>query len=467
MPFIRSLTGLVSVILLIHFHSCRAEVYTVTEACTTGCYNKDECNAIKFDHDAVGDVGSFSGKKGSKCCAYHDENGECQNMFGRDSSGRGKGVVCYNSTQPPASKCIASPEVTFAATYFAVAIAIIMAQVAASTAVSAGSSAASAGSSAASSGSSAPNADPSSVGSSIADLATSSQGSGGLSLDSVDIELDLDLGNDAGDDDLGITVKPDSVGRCRLVINNPFPEEEGKIPTPKNYKPKFVLPMPYSIAASGKKLARLPKPVGACCKRRLLPQKALAALSLPAGDEDLWSKVAEEATRRYQGTPKRNDGKRLRKMRILELISKLYKMLGGQGLIGMLLKIISGSPIDIPLIIMVVLAFHAFAAGKFQEKMRRENYEESQKAVEDYVKKDLTEELAKQGLHCLYAMEKRRSLTFSLSPKKLCGIASTVSSPAIFIDSSPLTKKDVASKADKFFNIAGKANQAVEMASKV
>jgi len=126
-----------------------------------------------------------------------------------------------------------------------------------------------------------------------------------------------------------------------------------------------------------------------------------------------------------------------------------------------------GSPIDIPLIAMVVLALHFFAAGKIQEKMRQANYEESQKAVEDYVKKDLTKELAKQGLHCLYAMEKRRSLTFSLSPKKLCGIASTVSSPVIFIDSKPLKKDDLASKADKFFNIAGKANQAVEMVSTV
>ena len=169
----------------------------------------------------------------------------------------------------------------------------------------------------------------------------------------------MDLGNDAGDDDLGITVKPDSVGRCRLVINNPFPEEEGKIPTPKNYKPKFVLPMPYSIAASGKKLARLPKPVGACCKRRLLPQKALAALSLPAGSEDLWISVAKEATRRYQGTPKRNDKKRLRNMKILELFGKLQQMLGGQGVIGMLMKIASGSPIDAPLIIMLVLAIVA------------------------------------------------------------------------------------------------------------
>ena len=114
-------------------------------------------------------------------------------------------------------------------------------------------------------------------------------------------------------------------------------------------------------------------------------------------------------------------------MRILELIGKLYKMLGGQGLVGMVIKIALGaSPVDIPLIIMLVLAIVTFGAGKLYEKMRKANYAESQKAVEDYAEKELTEELAKQGLYCLYTMEKRRSLNLSLSPKKLCGIASTV-----------------------------------------
>jgi hypothetical protein len=130
-------------------------------------------------------------------------------------------------------------------------------------------------------------------------------------------------------------------------------------------------------------------------------------------------------------------------MRMLELFGKLQQMLGGQGLIGILTKIASGrEPIDAPLIIMLVLAIVAFLAGKKQEKMRRENYEESQKAVEEYVEKDLTGELKEQGLYCLYKMEKRRSLTFSLSPKKLLGIGSTVSSPAIFIDSKPFDKED-------------------------
>ena len=443
------LTPLMTVllILVLSTFTCRAEEITTVTACEGKCLSEEQCKSIKFDNEYYDKSWKeWKYKKGESCCRWdptdHQE-GFCQGMM---FHGFTTEPICLNSTQLPSSasdKCIGSPEVTTALTYFAVAGAIVVGQVAVSTATSAGSSAASGGSSSS-------NADLAAV---APDVAPTGQGAGGL-LDSVDIEMDLVEDNEAGDDDGSITVKPDSVGRCRLVIDNPFPEEEGKVRSPENYKPKFVLPMPYSVVAGKKKLDRLPKPVGACCKRRLLPQKALTALSLPAGDEDLWNKIAEEATRRYQGTPKRNDRKRLFKMVILDLISKLDKILGGQGIIGSLLKIITGNPIDVPLIIMLVLACVAFAAGKLHGKMRQENYEESQKAVEDYVKKDLTEELAKQGLHCMYAMENRRSLTFSLSPKKLCGIASTVSSPVIFIDSEPLKKDDLAAMADRFFNLS-------------
>jgi hypothetical protein len=446
------------------FTSCRAKSFlTVTEACEGHCFDEATCNSITFDHDQ--DTHQLNGHivfKGESCCSF--EGGTTCEAKSHDGFEQ---LACItNSTLPPGGPCLGNPAVTTALTYFAVAGAIVVGQVAVSTAASAGSSAASSGSSAASGGSSAPKADPSSVAPFVSDLATSSQGSGGLSLDSVDIEMILDMDSDEGDDDACLTVKPDSVGRCRLVIDNPFPEEEGTVRSPEMYKPTFVLPMPYSVATSGKKLARLPKPVGACCKRRFLPQKPLTALSLPAGDEDLWSKVAQEATRRYQGTPKRNDRKRLTIIRVLALISKLTNVLAGQGIVGILLKIISGSPIDAPLIAMLVLALLAYASGKWSEKLRGENYEESQKAVEDYVTKELTEELAEQGLHCLYAMENRRSFTFSLSPKKLCGIASTISSPVIFIDSKPLEKDDLASDADKFFDFAEKAKQVAEMVSK-
>jgi len=185
----------------------------------------------------------------------------------------------------------------------------------------------------------------------------------------------------------------------------------------------------------------MPKKVGTCFKRAL-PRKAVKALGLPVGDAKLWSEIATKATEKYQQTPKRNDMKRWKTITRLGLIAKLQGVLGAQGVIGAVLN----GRITTTNIVIIVLFIVLSAAKFFSEKLRKENYVESQKAVEEYVKGELTKSLAKQGLYCMYALEERKKAALSLESM---GWGSAVKAPVIFIDSKPFTKNKLLLAAEK------------------